>query len=97
MTVLTSSKKLANRLNELDLDFFPVERIVVCDSNLSICSNNMSVDVFSVILTKFDGEELEINQINRRWDGIKKLVNQIDEQPMILKIFEGSVEVILNF
>lgn len=79
MTILTSSKKLANKLNELDLDFFPVERVVVSDSNLSICSNNISVDVFANILSEHFEDQLEINQTNRRWDGIKKLVNQIDE------------------
>lgn len=47
-------------------------------------------------LDKFYGKA-KMCQDNRRWDWLKKLVNQVEDQPLVLDLSDYSLEAIFQY
>ena len=86
--IIVSSKHLANQLNELNTD--EIYRVDVDGDNcIAISTATQSVDIHCVV----DSIDKRLYPEGRRWDWLRKLVNQVDEQPIILEISEVSLKV----
>jgi hypothetical protein len=93
MKIIVSSKSLAACLNKLDLESNHIERIVANGDELTFINRLQSEDL-SCVISFF---QPMLRQIDTRWDWVKKLVNQVDEQPIVLNISENDVQVIFTY
>lgn len=92
MKIIVSSEMLAEKLNKMDVDQYPIEEISVEKYILTLRSVEKEVK-FSVHLKW--GKEL--NQYERRWDWVKSLVNAVPDQPIILIIREDKLEITFQY
>lgn len=93
MKVIVSSKTLYKRLSEIDFDKESVYNVVLEDNVLRINANTKSVEVYCETVTF----KASVKQANRRWDWIKELCNKVEEQPIVLEIYENGVNVIFQY
>ncbi|MDD4972013.1 MAG: hypothetical protein PHT07_21510 [Paludibacter sp.] len=94
MKILVSSKSLADCLNKLDLEDEIIERIVPNADEITFITAYHSVKLLCGAITDF---RPMIIQSGRRWDWIKKLVNVVDEQPIVVEINKERVNVIFQY
>lgn len=92
MKLLVSSNYLAQQLNKVD--FHEVSAVRLEGKELQIFTNNGMVKVDCEVL-KCDFPI--VPQEHRRWDWVKKLVNQVNEQPIVLRIYRGYVEIAFQY
>jgi predicted GTPase len=94
MKIIVSSKYLASELNKLLADENErVDQVDICSNELIIYTQYKSA-ILSLVDTNGTGN---FKQGDRRWDWIKELVNQVDEQPIVLDIYENVVNVIFQY
>ena len=93
MKILLSSTTLANKLKEFD---FKSDSIwaVRCEDGKMYLDSNVKTVVISCEILEF---KARIKQDNRRWDFIKDLVTNVNEQPIVLNITEDLVNVIFSY
>ena len=94
MKILISSKQLAHELNKIDFRIENVIGIIEESKGIVLSTERQNIETSCIILT--EGMKI-IKQYKRRWDWIKKLVNQVDEQPVTLEISEGIINVIFQY
>ena len=97
MRAIISSKHLAEILSKIDFsnDEY-VEGVYTENDTLHICTNRQVIPVGSEIIMNFQDDK-KVEQENRRWDWVKKLVNQVDEQPIVLHIARNVVQVAFQY
>ena len=93
MKILVSSKLLARKLEEIDFENESIERVTLDNDELILISQTSSVK-FSVHVLDF---KASVKQEGRRWDWIKSLVSRVEEQPIVLQIFDNVVNVIFQY
>jgi len=93
MKILLSSKVLATKLKEIDFEKESVERVSLNNGDLIIITQNSSVTI-NVHVLEF---KASIKQGCSRWDWVKQLTNQVDEQPIVLQMFENVVNIIFQY
>lgn len=93
MKILVSSKLLASKLNEIDFDKDSMQAIRGGQGCVIFVSCNKNVEMGCSILDF----HARIVQENTRWDHIKKLVNNVSEQPIILNIRRNAVNVTFQY
>lgn len=94
MKTVISSKYLARELKKIRFA-----------SGEYVCSVEIKDKLFLIItniktieLDAYYSEDCEkLNQYGARWDWVRDLVVKIDEQPIILLMYEGKVSIILNY
>ena len=84
---------MAECLNKIDFEAENVERIVADKGELTFITPNHSVILYCEIIVF----RSMIKQVDRRWDSVKKLVNNVNEQPIVVTICEDVVEVIFQY
>lgn len=93
MKILLSSKLLAYKLKEIDFEKESVEMVILVNDELILSTQKSSV--------KFQVHVLEFNAIvkqdGRRWNWIKSLVSSVEDQPVVLHIFDNVVNVIFQY
>lgn len=93
MKLLVSTKVLAQKLAELDLEKECVQNVVLNNSILRINTQTKSVEIW-VDVFEF---KAAIKQDNRRWDCLKLLLAKAPEQPVVLQISENTLNVIFQY
>ena len=93
MKILISSKHLAAELNKIDFDNDHINSIKAKGFSIYVLTNYQSIEIPVEIIE----HEPDVLQSDRRWDWVKKLVNQVDEQPIVLDISERIVNVIFQY
>ena len=93
MKIIISSKTLANLLNKIDFENENVLQVRGEGSNFIINTNKQTLELW-VEMIKF---EPRLKQENARWDWVKNLVNQIDDQPIVIGLSENSVQIIITY
>jgi hypothetical protein len=94
MKIVVSSKSLAICLNKLNLETEYVLSVTLKDKILRFNTLKHSVEIYVEPNTS---EPTYIRQENRRWDWVKKLVNQVNDQPISVEISESSVNLIFQY
>jgi hypothetical protein len=93
MKILMSSKLLASKLKEIDFEKESVERVTLDNDELILITQTSSVK-FHVHVLEF---KASVKQDGRRWDWVKSLVSRVEEQPIVLQIFDNVVNVIFQY
>jgi len=93
MKILLSSKLLASKLKEIDFEKERIERVVLNDGELTLIAQTTSVK-FHVHILEFKSS---VRQDSVMWDWVRSLVDSVDDQPIVLQIFENSVNVIFQY
>jgi hypothetical protein len=94
MKILVSSKGLAFALKQVQFkngEYIKSAALKGTDLILSTENKDISIMVEPLIYSNF------CPQLERRWDWVKDLVSKVDEQPIVLNITEGGVEVIFQY
>ena len=92
MKVVISSKSLYEELKKIDFDNESVESVKFIEDNMIIFTQ-----ISCVILWIENKEKISFNQHNARWDWVKKLLSQVDEQPIVINVNENKVSVIFEY
>jgi hypothetical protein len=92
MKLLISSKTLATGLSKIDLSITKVE---LSGDELLLWSGSDYIQVRIGYRISEHGQSLYQNGV--RWDWVKRLVDKVDEQPIILDISERSVNIIFQY
>jgi hypothetical protein len=90
MKIIISTLSLRNALNELD------------ESVVSIETQGNSLKIKGKSKYKYLYCEIRngvpfLNQSLVRWDWVRKLMNQIDEQPALLEISDSQIDIKLSY
>jgi hypothetical protein len=93
MKILISSKYLAKKLEKIDFEKESVERVSL-DKDEFILITQKSAIRFQVHVLEF---KQSVKQDGRRWDWVKSLVSRVEEQPIVLHIFDNVVNVIFQY
>ncbi len=93
MKIIVSSKQLAVQLNEFDFKNDSIQAVRAENSKLFLDSQKKTVEIWCEI-SEF---RARIVQESVKWDYIKNLVNQVDEQPIVLEITKNFVSVIFQY
>lgn len=93
MKILISSKQLAAELVKIDFGNETVMQVRGEGSNLVINTDKQTIEMWCEML-QF---EPRVRQENVRWDWVKRLVNVVEDQPIVLDIRENIVSVIFHF
>jgi hypothetical protein len=93
MKILISSKLLASKLKEIDFEKESVERVTLDKDELILITQTSKVN-FHVRVLQF---KASVKQEGRRWDWVKSLVSRVEEQPIVLHIFDNVVNVIFQY
>jgi hypothetical protein len=93
MKLLLSSKVLASKLNEIDFETDEVKRVSLNDNELMLITLKKSV-VIPVHVVIFKASE---NQEGRGWDCVRSLVSRVEEQPIVLQIYDNVLNVIFQY
>ncbi len=93
MKLLVSAKLLKAKLNELDLENETVERVTLDNDELILITQTSSAKLY-VHCVEFNSS---LKQEGRRWNDIKKLVSKLEDQPVVLHIYESIVNLTLQF
>lgn len=80
-------------LQKINFEIENVEHVKYEDDNLVISTNKQIIKIICGCLNY----HVTIKQENRRWDWVKKLVTRVEEQPIVLEIYEGCVSVIFQY
>lgn len=92
---LISSKELAEVLNKIDIEKNSILSVHATQKYISINILGWQNRVHLANIIEYDLKSY--SQINYRWDWIKDLMNQVDEQPVVLEIMEKKVRVIFEY
>lgn len=95
MRIIVSAKYLLGKLSEID---FEKDQVInaefIDDDKLVLSTNTKKIEVrFSSVM--FSREK--INQERRNWYWVKNLLESVQEQPIVLEINEGVIEVIFQY
>ena len=93
MKILISSKQLAVDLAKIDFENETVIQVRGEGSNLVINTDKQTIETWCEMLRFEPRVKLE----NRRWDWVKSLVSNVEEQPIVLDIHENVVNVIFQY
>jgi len=93
MKILVSSKTLSIKLSEFNFESDYITAIRGESGYICLDSTKKTIEVMCEIL-KFSPR---IKQENRRWDWVKQLVSNVDEQPIVLDITENAVIIIFQY
>lgn len=88
---IASSLAMRKKLNRLD---DRVDQITVDGHTLTLTAGKFSVylDVEARL-----HEKITLNQASRRWDWVKQLMNQIDDQPLTFNVTESSLDIMFTY
>lgn len=94
MKTVVSSKQLATNLSLIDFDSDHVVEVGADENELIIdTAEGTTVRIGCEISQR----TLIIKQENRRWDWVKRLVDNVEEQPIVLDISENVVNVLFQY
>lgn len=93
MKILISTKQLAQDLSKIDFETEIVRQVIGEKDKLILCTDEQNVEIDCHVV------EIEsiIIQENRRWDWVKQIVEQVNEQPVVLAISEHNINVIFSY
>lgn len=94
MKIVISSEALATKLNDIDFDISSIECLQYENNHLTLYVNDTTISIGCA--ASFDRSKI-YNQDCVRWEFIKTLMNQVDEQPVVLDISEANISVIFNY
>ena len=84
---------LSLKLQEIDFDNESVERVTLNKDELILVTQNSSVSIHVHVLIF----QASVSQHGRGWDCVKSLVSQVEEQPIVLHIFDNVVNVTFQY
>lgn len=90
---ICSSKHLYRKLAEVDLDAEPIERFSASEGEVTLITKSRSIKIGATI-TKF---KAAMKMDYGRWDWVKKLMMQCDEQPIVLTIHENGIRISFDY
>lgn len=93
MRIIISSKYLQTKLNNFD---FKKDGILSVNSKKGLLYLNgrySSIELWTEHKPAFN----HFDQDGANWDWVKKLMNQVDEQPIVLDIAKNSVQIIFQY
>lgn len=89
MKIIISSKGLAAALNKIDFNNDYIEGVEAINNELCfICFRK----IISCICHT-NSNSIVVKQIDSGWENVRKLVNQVDEQPIVLIITENVINI----
>lgn len=94
MNILISSKYLSSVLKKINFNEDNVQYILGGSYEISFVTTVKTIDVSCIIISDFTPR---IKQAERRWDWIKKLVSNVNDQPIVLNISENNVKVSFDY
>jgi len=94
MKIILSAKYLAQQLSKFNFDLEDIHTAQYKDNLLYLVNRTKTIEINCEILV---GDESIIGQHGARWDAVKNLVNQIDEQPIIIHLRNDNCEIILQY
>lgn len=95
MKAIISSRYLASKLNEIDFTAKWIKDLYSENDKTIVLHFNTDENI--TLMCEVGIRWPHMNQENVRWDWVKKLVNQVDEQPIILNINESRIEIIFQY
>jgi hypothetical protein len=91
MKAIISTKYLAGILNEIDIDANNAIRMQEVPRGINVLFGDDIVEINCEVTKR--GFHAIKDQESARWDWIKKIVNQVDEQPAVLTISKNSIAI----
>lgn len=93
MKILISSKTLAEELKKIDFESETVMQVRGEGSKFIINTNKKTIEIWCDIIFF----EPIVKQENRRWDWVKHLLSQVEEQPIVLNIQQDFINIIFQY
>lgn len=93
MKILISSKVLSDNLDKINFEDEYVIQVRGEGSKFIINTNSQTIEICCEIL-RFSPR---VKQNNRRWDWVANLVDKVDEQPIVLDIYENVINVVFQY
>lgn len=93
MEIVVSSKILASKLKEIDFNNEQIEIIYLFKDEFILHTEERRLTIPCQVI-EF---ESKLYQYGRRWDAVKSLVSNVEEQPITLRIFENVVKVVFDY
>lgn len=103
MKILISSKQLASDLNQINfqndtvIGAYTMSNILNKSTFLVLITHHGHIMIGCQILQSSYGSDNILYQTDRRWDWVKKLVDAVKDQPIVLDIKETSVNVMFSY
>ena len=94
MKIIVSSKQLAADLSLIDFDNDHVVEVGADENELIIDTQEGTTVRIGCEMSQ---RTMIIKQENRRWDWVKRLVENVEEQPIVLDISENIINVIFQY
>ena len=93
MKIVISTKQLAQDLSKIDFENEIVRQVRGEKNTLILCTDKQNVEIDCHIV-EF---EPRIIQTDTRWDWVKQIVEEVNEQPVVLLISEYNINVIFSY
>lgn len=93
MKIVISSKHLSLQLKLIDFDKDSIESIHIKREAIWLRSEHKSIELRG----KCYFRQEKIVQEDSRWDWVKKLVDEVEEQPIVLDVRKNKVSVIFDY
>jgi len=93
MKIIVSTKQLAAKLNEFDFENDLIQAVRGENSNLYLDSQQKTVEIWCEII-QF---KARVEQGGARWDWLRDLMNNVDEQPVMVIFTNNHIQVIFNY
>lgn len=97
MKILINSKLLAEKLALIDFKNEHVLQVRLETGRNSKLFIDTSKKIIELWVEAQITTETTIVQVNRRWDWVRRLVNETESQPIVLDITERNVNVIFSY
>lgn len=92
MKAIMSSRELSLKLDKIDFDEDRVIKVSSNEGQLNILTSKSNITILCEV-----SENKSIDQENNRWDWLKRLVYQIEEQPIVLDLDNNKLNIIISY
>lgn len=91
---LVNSKYLFSKLQEINFKDDEVQHAYLVDTELTLITQLKEVKLH-VSVVRFT--EPRVKQFNRKWDWLRDVVRECEEQPIVIEVHEGVLNLIFQF
>lgn len=93
MKILVSSKNMYNHLKRFDFKHDRIKTVMANGSEITLLGSRDSITIWCDILSF----KARITQENARWDNLLSLVKNMQDQPIMITIDDGVLNVEISY
>lgn len=93
MKIIVSSKHLFSVLSKIDFEKDFVEGVIISEGKFIFNTNSENLEMY----VHSDTKNESLPQWNRDWLGVRKLLGNVEEQPLTIKITSDEIFIYFYF